>query len=515
MKGAFMRISRTENAVKNIVSGTLLKVYQMLIPFVIRSIMIHKIGMEYLGLSSLFTSVLQVLNLAELGVGNAMVYSMYEPIAIDDTKKICALMHLYKIYYRIIGTVICVIGLILTPFIRKLISGDVPTDVNIYILYLLNLSATVLSYWLFAYKNCLLNAHQRTDLVSKVTIATSTLQYLLQILALVIFKNYYMYVIAVLLAQVVTNISCAVVATKQYPEYKAIGKLPTSERKAINQRVKDLFTAKLGGVVTNSADTVVISAFLGLTALAKYNNYYYIMSSIFGMMTILYNSCLAGIGNSLVVETPQKNFRDFKRFTFIFSWIIGFCTVCLYCLYQPFMRIWVHQENMLDDSFIILFCVYFYVYELALIWATYKDAGGIWHSDRFRPLCVTIVNLTLNLITVQFIGLYGILLSTVISYVVIGMPWLLHNIFSNLFQNSVGAYLKDLAYYIVVCCVAALICNFVSNLLPLDGMLNFILRIAVVAILSNVIFTLAFVRLPEFKASRQIVCNLLKSKRFI
>lgn len=505
-----MKLNRTENAVKNIVSGTTLKLYQMVIPFIIRTVVIYTIGMQYLGLSSLFTSVLQVLNLAELGVGNAMVYSMYEPIARDDTEKICALMKLYKIYYRIIGTLICVIGVALTPFIPKLISGEVPADINVYVLYLLNLFATVLSYWLFAYKNCLLTAHQRTDVVSKVHIVTFTLQYALQIAALLIFKNYYLYVIAVLLTQVITNVVTAIVATKLYPNLNAQGRLPDNEKKKINQHVKDLFTAKLGGVVTNSADTVVISAFLGLTVLAKYNNYYYIMSSIFGMMTILYNSCLAGIGNSLVVETPQKNFMDFKKFTFIFSWIIGFCTVCLYCLYQPFMRIWVHQENMLDDSFIVLFCIYFYVYELALVWATYKDAGGIWHSDRFRPLCVTIVNLTLNLIMVQFIGLYGILLSTVISYLVVGMPWLLQNVFSNLFRTSMGSYLKRLVYYVAVCCVGAFVCNFACKFLPLDGVLNFLLRIVLVIILSNVIFLLAFMKLPEFNESKRMASNMLK-----
>lgn len=350
-------------------------------------------------------------------------------------------------------------------------------------------------------------------MVSKVHILTSTIQYAVQILALAVFRNYYIYVIAVLLTQALTNIITAMVATKRYPNLKAGGKLPASERKEINQHVKDLFTAKLGGVVTNSADTIVISAFLGLTVLAKYNNYYYIMSSIFGMMTILYNSCLAGIGNSLVVESPQKNFADFKKFTFIFSWVIGFCVVCLYCLYQPFMRIWVHEENMLDNSYVILFCIYFYVYELALIWATYKDAGGIWHSDRFRPLCVTIVNLTLNLILVQYIGLYGIVLSTVFSYVAVGMPWLLHNIFTNLFQTSVVPYLKDLLYYAAVYCVAAVICHFVCNLLPLDGLIGFILQIVVVVILSNVIFLIAFIRMPEFQASKQMAYNMLKKFR--
>jgi len=167
-----------------------LKIYQLLVPFVMRTAMIYFLGVQYLGLNSLFSSVLQVLNLAELGVGSAMVYSMYKPIADDDTDTICALMRLYKIYYRIIGLVVCVAGLILLPFIPYLIKGEVPPDINVYILYVLNLGATVLSYWLFAYKNSILQAHQRTDMISKVMLVTETVKYILQFVILAIFHNY-------------------------------------------------------------------------------------------------------------------------------------------------------------------------------------------------------------------------------------------------------------------------------------------------------------------------------------
>ena len=150
---------------------------------------------------------------------------------------------------------------------------------------------------------------------------------------------------------------------------------------------------------------------------------------------------------------------------------------------------------------------------MALIWATYKDAGGIWHSDRFRPLCVTITNLTLNLIMVQFIGLYGILLSTVISYVAVGMPWLLHNIFNNLFKTTIGSYLKKLFYYIVVCGVATFFCDYFSNLLPFEGMLNLILRVILVTIMANIIYFLAFRHLSEFNESKLMAINMLKKIR--
>ena len=207
-------MDRTKNATRNIIFGLVLKTYQIIVPFLMRTAMIYFMGVQYLGLNSLFTSILQVLNLAELGVGSAMIYSMYRPIAEDDNKTICALMKLYRTYYRIIGLIIAIVGCLLTPFIPKLISGEIPNDVNIYILYWLNLAATVLSYWLYAYKNSILQANQRTDVVSKVTLITNTVQYILQILVLWFFKNYYLYVIVMLATQAVTNIFTAIVADK-------------------------------------------------------------------------------------------------------------------------------------------------------------------------------------------------------------------------------------------------------------------------------------------------------------
>lgn len=504
-----MKIHRTKNAVNNIAVGLVLKIYEMLGLFIVRTVLIHVLGMEYMGLSSLFTSVLQVLNLVELGVGNAMVYSMYKPIANDDHKTICALMKLYKTYYRIIGLVVLILGLCLLPFINRLISGETPADVNIYILYLINLFATVFSYWIFAYKNCLLVSYQRTDLMSFVRIISNTVLYILQIAAIVVYKNYYLFAVAMLISQVFVNLLTAVIATRKFPEIKPEGKLPREEQQEINKHIKDLFTAKIGGVVTNSADSVVISAFLGLTILAQYNNYYYIMSAIFGVLTIVFNACLAGIGNSLVVESKEKNYSDFNKFSLLLFWIIGFCTVSLLCLYQPFMKLWVGEANMLDDSFVILFAFYFFIYEITNIWATYKDAGGIWHKDRYRPICVTLVNLVLNLILVQFIGLYGVLLSTVISYIFVGMPWMLHNIFTNIFTISIKKYICKVSYYSFATVVVCIVCSSVCNLLPFTGFVNLIIRALIVVFLGNIIFLLFYFRLKEFKQISNIFKNII------
>ncbi|WP_252232970.1 MULTISPECIES: lipopolysaccharide biosynthesis protein [Clostridium] len=505
-----MRIHRTKNATRNIIFGIILKIYQIAVPFIIRTAMIYLLGIEYLGLNSLFISILQVLNLVELGVGSAMVFSMYKPIAEDNYYEICALMHLYKIYYRIIGLCIMILGLILIPFIPKLISGEVPDAINVYILYLLNLAATVLSYWLFAYKNCLLTAHQRTDVTSKITLATNSIQYIFQFLVLIIFRNYYYYLIIALFSQALTNIVTAIIVTKMYPRYEAIGKLDSLTVKEINQRIKDLFTAKLGAVVTNSVDTVVISAFLGLTILAEYNNYYYIMSSIFGLVSVLFSSCTAGIGNSLVTESKEKNYNDFLKFTFIISWLTGFCTCCLYSLYQPFIFLWVGSEFMLNNFTVVLFCLYYYVYELALIFATYKDAAGIWHEDRFRPLIGACVNLILNLYMVKIIGINGILLSTIISYIFVAMPWLIHNLFNILFKRNSIKYIIKLFKHGIVTIIACILNKYICGLVDGQDYIAFFFKIIISCIVPNIVFLIFLWRSWEFKQSVVMVKKILR-----
>lgn len=507
------KIERTKNATRNIIFGVILKAYQIIVPFLMRTAMIYLMGVQYLGLNSLFTSILQVLNLAELGVGSAMIYSMYKPIAEDDNATICALMKLYKTYYRIIGLVIAVIGCALTPFIPKLISGDVPDNLNIYLLYLLNLGATVLSYWLYAYKNCILQAHQRVDIVSKVSLVTSTIQYALQLLVLWLFKDYYLYVIVLLATQALTNITTAMCADRIYPQFKPKGQIATEEKKAINNRIKDLFTSKIGGIIYDSADTIVISSFLGLTALAIYQNYFYILNAITGLITVVFSACTAGIGNSIVVETKEKNYKDLNKFTFIICWGAGFCAVCLLCLYQPFMELWVGKDLMLSSSAVICFVVYFFVRQLNSLFNTYKDASGMWHEDRFRPLVAALTNLALNLILVQFIGLYGILISTVLAIVCVGMPWLLHNLFTVIFEKKyLVGYLKNLLYYCFIILINCTITYFICTKVNAGLITTLVIRGAICVVLPNLIYLFAYYKRVEFTDSLLLVNKMTKGK---
>lgn len=478
-----------------------------------RTAMIYLMGVQYLGLNSLFTSVLQVLNLAELGVGSAMVYSMYKPIAEDDDTTICALMKLYRTYYRVIGLVIAVVGCALTPFIPSLIKSDVPAGLNIYVLYILNLGATVLSYWLFAYKNSILQAHQRVDIVSKVTLITSTIQYGLQLFVLLSFHNYYLYVIFMLATQALTNIVTAVYADKLYPQFKPRGKVDKIQVQRINQRIRDLFTSKIGGIIYDSADTIVISAFLGLTVLAVYQNYFYILNAITGLIAVVFQACMAGIGNSIVVESKEKNYQDLNKFTFIITWIAGFCSVCLLCIYQPFMELWVGKDLMLSLSAVVCFVIYFFVRQFNALFNLYKDASGMWHEDRLRPLAAALTNLVLNLVFVQFIGIYGILLSTVLAILCVGMPWLMHNLFTIIFEKKhMWHFVGRLAKYTFVVFISCVVTYFICSRFSLGVIPTILVRGVICLIVPNLIYYLAFRKTKEFQQSLQLVDKMTKGK---
>ena len=508
-----MKIERTKNATRNIMFGVILKIYQIIVPFLMRTAMIYFMGMEYLGLNSLFTSILQVLNLVELGVGSAMVYSMYRPIVEDDEQEICALMKLYRFYYRCIGFVIAIAGMVLLPFIPNLIKRDMPDGINVYVLYILNLSSTVFSYWLFAYKNSLLSAYQRIDVSSKITLIINTIQYLAQFFVLIVLKNYYCYVMIALGAQILSNIVTAIVATKMYPHYHPIGSLSIEKTKEINQRIRDLFTAKIGGVIVGSADTIVISAFLGLSILGIYQNYYFIMMSIVGFIAIIFNACTAGIGNSIVMETKEKNYNDFKKMTFLILWISGFCGTCLLCLFQPFMDIWIGTKGKMEFSAVVCVCIYFFVYEINQIFLNYKDAAGIWHQDRFRPLVTALANLLMNLIFVHFWGIYGVILSTVLSTTCIGMPWLLHNLFAVLFEKKyMKDYLKKLIFYIISCVLVCAITYWVCAFINGNLWMKFLIRLGICCILPNVFFLILYYNKQEFKQCVELFDRMTKGK---
>ncbi len=450
-------MGRTRRAFVNIIWCFIEKMITLICPFIIRTIMIYKLGNEYLGLNGLFTSILQVLSLAELGFGDAIVFSMYKPIIENDNKMLSALLNLYKKVYRIICMVILCVGLLILPFITKFVKGGYPSEVNIYVLYCIYLFNTVISYFLFAYKESLLKAHQRNDVNSRILSGCNIVMYVLQIIVLLLFSNYYLYIVIMPVTTIVLNCVRSLFVKKMYPQIVCEGHIEKDAVIGLSKRIIGLTLNKLAQVCRNSFDSIIISSFLGLVILARYQNYYYIISALTVMVSIITTAVGAGIGNSIAAETVEKNYSDYKEFLFIYNWIACFCTVCMLCLYQPFIELWVGKSNVLPLSTVILCCIYFYTMKLGDIAAVYRQAAGIWWEDKFRPIVESVVNLAVNIVLVKYIGVDGVLVSTIISIVCINIPWATYVLFKVYFKMSIKeVFFKYIRYFIettVLCAV--------------------------------------------------------------
>ena len=505
-----MEGSRTENSIRNIAFGIINRLVSILFPFIVRTIFIKVLGEEYLGLNSLYSSVLQVLNLADLGLASAIVASMYKPIADEDIPKVSALMNLYRKLYRTIGSVILVVGLGLTPFIGSLIKGDPPADVNIYVLWLLYLANTVVSYLFFAYKVSLINAHQRSDITEKIGALSKAIFSILQIIVVVVFKSLYLYVFITIANSIIYNLWCSVECKKKFPQYSCSGELDEESKKGITKNVGALALQKIGNTVSVSLDSIFISAFLGLTTVAIYGNYYYVVSAVSTFVNLIYSAITASVGNSIATETSEKNLKDLRKIFFLNIWLIGWFCICFMCLFQDFMIVWMGEDLLFGIGTILLLVLRFYFEQIRKVVLTYKDAAGMWWADKWRPLVGCIVNLMLNIVLVKSIGVAGVMISTIISYGFIEIPWETRVLFKIYFKQSELNYYLEMITVAAAMIIAGLVTYFVCNMISINHIAALAIKLAICIVLPNTIFILINIKNKDFQDSMDFIKRILK-----
>lgn len=508
-----MKLDRSKNALKSSFVGFLNTILTSLLQFASRTVMIYTLGTEYLGLGNLFTSILSVLSLAELGMSSAIVYSLYKPIAENNNKAVCSLLNFYKKVYRIIGTFILVAGIALIPFLDKLISGSYPNDISLQFVYLIFLGNTVLSYYAGAYKKCILVALQRNDIQCMISIVTTVLLYGGRILILIFVGDFYAYAMMLPVTTIINNIYTLKYTSNKYPYFFAKGKLEKPIKDELISKISSLFFFKLGEIVNTSVDSIVISANLGLTLLAQYNNYYYIISALLTFCGMYLTALLPGIGNSIVTESVEKNYRDFNKIFFLHAWIIGWCTICMMNLFQPFIMLWVGESNVLDFTIVILLAVSFYVWKIQDIVTIFKDANGFWERDRLRTLLTAGLNLAMSLLLVNKIGLAGVILATIIARIVIDIPWGTYILFDNYFpKKEIWNYIKTLLIYttftIVIGVITHKLCLSVSG----SGVFSFLVKLTICGVFTNALYLLIFSRFNIARDAFELVKNAVKKK---
>lgn len=515
-----MKIERVKNSKRNVFFGLINKSVMLILPFIIRTLILKFLSSEYVGLSSLFTSVLSVLNLTELGFGSALVFSMYKPLVEDDTDTIRALLNFFRKVYRIIGCLVIAIGLCLLPFIKLFIFGDVPSGMNVYILFGIYIFDASLSYFVFPQSTCVFSSQQRNDIESNILTSVYTVMYICQIIVLCVFKDveahitYYVYIILQPVFNIILNVAKGITAKKLYPEFYCKGQPSKELVSDIKGRVKALFGHKLGTVVLYSLDSIVVSAFLGLSELAVFNNYYMIHASVLGLLQVGYNAVKAGIGNSMVTDDKEKNYTDFKKLTFMNSCIVGWCTICLLCLYNRFMYFWVGGDTSLiyDVKIVIALCVYFYLNSMRWIVLTYKDAAGVWKEDAVKPYVESAVNLIFNIILIQTpLKVTGVIISSVIAVACVSAPWETSVLFKSYFKKKTFEHYLWYFIYTAVNVAIAVGTYFVCRLLaPGYEVKDFIIRVLVLIVLPAAAYALIYFKKKEFKQCAQSLLSRIK-----
>lgn len=394
--------NRLQNTKRNIIWGTLNKLVAIILPFFVRTALIYQLGIAYVGISGLFASILQVLSLADLGFANAIVYSMYKPLAEKDYDTVGALLDFYKKIYRAVGAVILIAGLALLPFLNHLVEGTYPTEVNIQLVYLIYLANTAISYFLFAYKRSLLLASQRKDLSDNIDSIIRLILSSLQILVLFVFPNFYAFAFIIPATTILNNLLNEIVTRRRYRHIVENRNLDQTVKKEIIEKTKGLFVYKVCAITRNSLDNIFISTFLGVSMVGVYSNYYYIMVSVKGFLDVVSTGMSASVGHSVATESVEKNHRDLENLTFGFSWLAAWFMTCMLCLYQPFMILWVGKANTLPFSVVMALCFYFYVWAAGDMRSQYIDASGLWDKEKLRSIVETVGNVVLNYILIQF-----------------------------------------------------------------------------------------------------------------
>lgn len=507
-----MRIERTKNAKRGILFGFFNKIIMLFFPFFLRSLIINYLGVEFLGINGLFTSVLQVLNMTELGFSNAVVFSMYEPIAQNDKNILCSILKFYRRIYTIIGFVILLVGASFVPFLRFFIKGTYPESVNIYIIYLIYLANTVVSYFLFAYKNALLSAYQRVDIASNINTIVHFCIYIVQAFIIVFVKNYYFYTVMFVLATIIVNISTHFCTKRLFPDLFCNGIISENKKQEITTKVKGLFVNKVCGVSRNAFDSIFISAFLGLAYTAIYNNYYYILNGVVSLLAVISPAILGGVGNSIVTETQHKNYEDMTKINFVYMWLSGWCTCCLICLYQPFTEIVFGKDFLLPFPIIILLCVYFYVLKMGDIRSVYSDARGLWWENRYRAISESIANLVLNFVLGRLFGIYGIILATLLSLFFINFCWGSTILYKYYFtEEKVREYYLLHLLYAFVTAFVCIITYFICSRIQSTGILKFIFNVLICVFIPHLFYIIIYFRYSLFRKTIAWIQDVIQS----
>lgn len=506
------KMGRTQKAFVNALAGVAGKLITTIVVFLGRTVFIYALGVEYLGASTLFTSILTMLSLAELGFSTAITYNLYRPLAKGNQKKTAAFMNFYKKVYNIIGLAIFIVGLLLIPFLEEIITEDIPSiKESIYLIYVLYLVNTSISYF-FVYRATLLEASQNKYIVSLSHTLVSVIKTIVNSIALLLTKNFILYLLIEIAFTILYNIIISVIANRKYKDVlqDKESKLKKREKKLIFNNVKAMFLYKVCDVVLNSTDNIIISRYLGTTMVGIYSNYYTIINQVYSFILQIFQATTASVGNLAVEKKKEDQERVFNNLIFLSFVIYFICSVLLFNCINPFITLWVGKSFLMEIPIVVILVLNFYLTGMMSPITSFRTANGLFMQGRYRPLIMAIINIVVSIMLVKSMGIIGVFLGTIIaraSTLLWYDPWL---IYKKVFHKSSKRYFMKYIMYLFITVIGCAIVYGVGKLVSIDNLILILLWNIVLSIIVVVfIVVLLFRKTPEFAYVQTIIRKVI------
>ena len=505
-------MSRISNSIKNIKYAMLGQAMSIIINFLTRTIFTRVLSAEYLGVNGLFSNIISILSLAELGVGSAIIYSMYKPLAEKDVLKLKVLMNFYKKVYFTIGIFILVFGVGITPFLQTFIK-EMPDIQNLNAIYILYVTNSAFTYFL-SYKRSFLIADQKKYIDTFYEYTFLLIRNVFQIIVLLATKNFLLYLMIQIIITVLQNAIISAKTDRLYPflREKIEVKMDKEDTALIVKNTKALLMHKIGGVLVLGTDNLVISKFVGIIEVGLYSNYLMIIAALNQVIGLVFQSLASSIGNLGVTEKGDKNIFIFKAIDLIGFWIVSFSSICLVILFNPFINLWLGINYMFPSSVVLLIVINFYFSGRRQSVLTFKEAFGLFWYDRYKPLFEAGINLIFSLILVKYFGIEGVIMGTIVSTLTICVTVEPYVLFKYGFKTSPKAYYFDYTFKAAITVIVGVITWGICTIFSDATFGSFFLRMVVCASIPNLIFVVIFWKTQEFQYLLMVVKNVIKKK---
>lgn len=491
--------SRTEYSAINAAVSLAAQMIAILTGFVNRVIFVRNLSGGYVGINGLFLNILNILSLSELGIGTAITYALYRPVAEGDIPRQKVLMGIYRRFYQIVAAAVMLLGLAVLPFMDMLMKErpDVEHITLIYLLYLFNAAAS----YLLSYKRAMIEVSQKLYIVSLYTTLFLVLQNILQMVILETTGNFLAFLIVGICSTLAGNFCISRKADSMFPFLKehTRERLSAEDKQSLGRNIRATILHRIGGVVVNHTDNLILSAFVGVISVGIYSNYYLLIGSVRQLMDRVFQGISASVGNLGATESPQRVERIYKVAFFIGQWLYGICTICLYELLNPFVELFFGEEYLFERPVVFILCITFFILGTRKTFSTFWSSLGLFWIDRYKALAEAVANIVFSVFLVQRWGVFGVFAGTVLSMFPLALwlePWLFHRFY---LQKAVGPFLLrqtgDMAVTGLIWLVVDRLCTLVNG--PLLWVL--VARALICMGLGNLLLLLAHFRRKEFK----------------